>query len=354
MFDHLDDPVPFEPDNDFRAAVHVRVRRRRRRRRWTNGAISFVTVVVLVAASFVAYEWQRVDQVQRVHVAGLTPQPRGAPYNILLVGADAGGPSRHADTIMLVRIDEAGRTISAMSLPRDLLVRRLDGTLTRIGVVYEDGVQALVDTITADFDIEISRYVEVQFDGFRDLVDAVGGLRIDFPVPARDTYSGLAVDRPGCRTLDGDQALAYVRSRHYEYLDGGTWHEDARADLGRIARQQAALFSLFQHAQSAARSPGAIDRLVDAFRKHVVFDAGFSTRALVSLARFAASVPAGNARRDELPLTTYIKNSSPVLAVTAGANDIFRRYGAQHAVTSDNSPPIASTPAPLAASSPCS
>ncbi len=75
---------------------------------------------------------------------------------------------------------------------------------------------------------------------FAGLVDAVGGVNIDFPYPAFDTNSGLDVKQTGSVKLNGDQALAYVRSRHYtEIKEDGKPHEDPTADLGRVVRQQA-------------------------------------------------------------------------------------------------------------------
>ena len=75
MFEHLDDPFPFEPDDGFRARVHARVRRRRVRRRWAQGTVSLVTVVALLAGGFAAYEWRRLDGVPRVDVGGLADHP---------------------------------------------------------------------------------------------------------------------------------------------------------------------------------------------------------------------------------------------------------------------------------------
>jgi anionic cell wall polymer biosynthesis LytR-Cps2A-Psr (LCP) family protein len=81
--------------------------------------------------------------------------------------------------------------------------------------------------------------MEVDFVTFAGLVDAVGGVNIDFPYPAFDTQSGLDVKQSGSVKLNGQQALAYVRSRHYtEIKEDGKPHEDPTADLGRIGRQQ--------------------------------------------------------------------------------------------------------------------
>jgi anionic cell wall polymer biosynthesis LytR-Cps2A-Psr (LCP) family protein len=68
----------------------------------------------------------------------------------------------------------------------------------------------------------------------------VGGVKVPFEYPARDTNTGLDVPASGgeCYEFDGDHALAYVRSRHYEYQVDGEWETDGTSDLGRISRQQ--------------------------------------------------------------------------------------------------------------------
>jgi anionic cell wall polymer biosynthesis LytR-Cps2A-Psr (LCP) family protein len=86
--------------------------------------------------------------------------------------------------------------------------------------------------------------MEINFVSFAKLVDAVGGITVDFPYPARDTNSGLDVPKAGPTHLGGTQALAYVRSRYYEQLIDGTWQVDGTADLGRVQRQRVFLQAL--------------------------------------------------------------------------------------------------------------
>src|SRR3546814_14733832 len=83
----------------------------------------------------------------------------------------------------------------------------------------------------------INHYVQVDFAGFRDLVDAIDGVEVWFEHPARDRRSGLAVEQPGCIALGPEQALAYVRSRQSEQYVDGRWRTDPTADPGRISPQ---------------------------------------------------------------------------------------------------------------------
>src|SRR4029077_11443630 len=129
-----------------------------------------------------------------------------------------------------------------VSFPRDLWVSIAGtGSNERINTAYSvnDGPQRLIDTLRQDFGITINHYVELDFKSFKGIVDAVGGVPMSFQTPMRDRNSGLYVDTAGCTTLDGDQALAFARSRHLEYMDSKLkWVSDPSADLGRINRQQ--------------------------------------------------------------------------------------------------------------------
>ena len=79
------------------------------------------------------------------------------------------------------------------------------------------GPDQLVQTIEANFGIPIEHVVQIDFVGLEGAVDAIGGINIDFPYPAKDAYTGLNVTHPGASTLNGGYALAVARSRHYEY-----------------------------------------------------------------------------------------------------------------------------------------
>ena len=86
----------------------------------------------------------------------------------------------------------------------------------KINAAFNAGPQRVIETIEHDFDIPISHYLEVDFAGFRKIVNAIGTIPIYFPHPARDRKTGLDINTAGCQHLNGDQALAYVRSRYYE------------------------------------------------------------------------------------------------------------------------------------------
>jgi len=188
------------------------------------------------------------------------PEADPKAQNFLITGADNGAcvdpdspyagtfgdresMGERSDTIMVLRVDPAASRVAILSFPRDLYVEIADGGGTsRINSAYErDEPQRLADTIYENFDIPIDHYIQVDFCAFKTLVDAVGGVAVPFEFPARDDNTGLNVPDVGCYTFEGEHALAYVRSRHYEYEDppgSGNWMTDPTSDLGRISRQQ--------------------------------------------------------------------------------------------------------------------
>ena len=144
---------------------------------------------------------------------------------------------RRSDTIMVLRQERNGGA-ALMSLPRDLWVEIAGtGRSQRINTAYNEGPEQLAATVTQSLGIPIHHYVEVDFVGFKDIIDRLGGVEVCVGFAARDVRSGLSLNA-GCQVLDGVQALAFARSRYYEEWDGTDWKTDPRADLGRIERQQ--------------------------------------------------------------------------------------------------------------------
>jgi LCP family protein required for cell wall assembly len=233
-------------------------RRRRRIRVRRILAVVAVILVVGIVGSFL-YARSIFNGIERVEVSdSLTSAKHGTNY--LIVGSDSranvkqegdagfngsevpGG--QRSDTIMVLHLE--GGKVKMLSIPRDLYVDIAGtGDKGKINAAYNGGPPRLVDTVTQSLGIPIDRYMEVDFVSFAGLVDALGGVTINFPNPVVDTESGLNIPQAGPVELDGDMALAYVRSRHYTETINGRQVEDPTADLGRITRQQAFLRVVF-------------------------------------------------------------------------------------------------------------
>lgn len=183
---------------------------------------------------------------------------------------DEVGTSRRSDTIMVLRQERNGGA-ALMSLPRDLWVEIAGtGKSQRINTAYNEGADRLAATVSESLGIPIHHYVEVDFIGFKQIIDDLGGVEVCVAYGARDAKSGLQIN-PGCQVLDGVQALAFARSRTYEQWDGTDWVLDERADLGRIERQQlfmrAAVDGALRKLRSSPFSSGdVIDAVIDSVR----------------------------------------------------------------------------------------
>lgn len=245
---------PNDPSGQFDAPGPPR----RRPRRLGTLLVTMLVVAGASAAGVLVAANRRVDEIQRIVGLGAVLSPSNPNVeNYLLVGsdvrdcatteqdsegicgADAPTDGGRSDTIMILRRDKTGGPISLMSLPRDLWldIPGRDGP-NRINAAYRDGADVLIRTVTETLQIPIHHYIEVNFEGFKTLVDALGGVEICFDLPARDTHTGFYVAQPGCQVLDGVQGLAYARSRFYEEYVNGGWVADPRSDLSRIERQQ--------------------------------------------------------------------------------------------------------------------
>lgn len=191
---------------------------------------------------------------------------------------------QRADVMIIARVEPRSGRGLLVSLPRDLLVRNSAGSLRRINESFTGGPQGVVDVIKANFGIPIHHYVELDFAGFRSMVDAIGGVTMYVPSPVRDRKTGLDLPNPGCVLLDGKQALAWVRARSFTFLDGDRWRTDPTGDIGRIERQQQFLRRLMAQAvRKGAFNPLRADRLADAAIDNLKVDSTFEVRDALQL-----------------------------------------------------------------------
>jgi len=149
--------------------------------------------------------------------------------NILILGSDTreSGESGRADTIMILGLKMFRKSNSLLSIPRDSRVEIEGHGIGKINAAYfYEGQDLMVSTVKNLTDLKINHIIEMDFQGFKELVDAVGGVTINVSERLVDDKSGANFE-PGTYLMDGDQALAFVRSR-----------ATASADLGRIERQQ--------------------------------------------------------------------------------------------------------------------
>ena len=336
-------------------------------RRWPRRALItaniFVALCLLGAGGAYGYAVWRVGQIHKEKLTHLSTSHSsgggGAAFTVLIVGSDSrsalsgpdnaqfGGSStvggQRSDTTIVARIVPKYHEIMMMSLPRDLWVNIPGMGPNRINAAFDNGPDLLVETIEQDLHIPINHYIEVNFDTFRDITNAVGGVKFYFPTPAKDSYSLLNIPAAGCYNLTGDQALAFVRSRHYEYYANGEWNYEAESDLARIQRQQTFIKKMIVKAESKFDNPIALNDVIGGIVKNLTVDTGFSTGLLLELAKDFHSLDAATIPALTLPNYAY---------TTAGGADVLGLQQPQAAQTIAAFNAYGTTPPPKPAKKP--
>lgn len=306
MFDHLDDTLAAPIDDRFRDRTMRRGRRLRRRRRVAAGATACGSTIILGAAGLTWWGKEKLDDIDRVEIAGpalAPPTSPGEATTFLLVGSDSTGDmdpvdpvaagrtdeSNMADAIMLVRADPTGEDarLSVLSVPRDLWVDDADGAGTpgKINTTLANGgPELLVRSVSATLGVDVHHYVQLDMAGFRDVIDGAGGVQVAFAFPLRDPSTGFSVPGGECITLDGEQALAFVRSRHLEMQDAdGSWTPDPTGDRGRMENHQGfTAFVIGAMLRDEWRSPSGVTRALDLLADHATVDAELSDGDLLA------------------------------------------------------------------------
>lgn len=236
----------------------------------------------------------------------------GTTLTFLVVGSDSRerlddlaffGPAggERGDVIMLVHLDQATGEARMLSIPRDLWVDIPGNGEGKINSAYSYGGPTLmVQTIRENLGIEVNHYVEVDFVGFIEMVDELGGIEMTFPYPARDAKSGLSVEA-GTQMLDGEQALAFARSRKYQEYQNDAWVSVDASDLGRTQRQQEVVRAILTEMKTPA-SIAEAGQIAGSMAEHMTVDAAFATSSVASLAWDFRGVVTGSIDGQTLPV----------------------------------------------------
>jgi LCP family protein required for cell wall assembly len=269
----------------------VRQRRSGRGKRWIIRILMALVVIILALAGVAV--WTQTRMTNAGDLGALAP----GESVYLIVGSDSRqnlpddlGESfgdfagARADVIILAQVAEGRRQL--LSIPRDLRVDIPDRGIQKINAAYAfGGPNLLAETVAVATGIRPNHYLEVEFGGFARIVDALGGIELDFPYAARDLKSGLAVEA-GTQTVDGATALAYARSRLYEEFREGQWVSSGSGDIARTGRQREVLLKIMAAASSFSglvRSP----LVMTAVGSYLTADSGTN---VLSLARVGGAM----------------------------------------------------------------
>jgi LCP family protein required for cell wall assembly len=299
---------------------HSKKARKSRAKRLRRTGLLLVLVLILLGGSTYLYALFRFNQIHKVAVSSLSQTVPSQPFNILLVGDNTrqglnpaqakyfgsatqvgGGRS---DVTMIAHFNPANSTVSLVSIPRDLFVPIPNTHIAnRVDDALNLSPEQLVKTIEYDLGIPIQRYVELNFDSFQNVVNALGGVKMYFPMPIEDAYSGLNVQTPGCKVLNGFQALELVRARHLYYYDNGVWTEDPLGDLSRIRRDHEFLKVLAEQVRSQGLlNPVELNSVLGGITKYLTVDSGFTLNDMISIAEQFRNVSLSNTPTVTLPI----------------------------------------------------
>ncbi|MFZ4515778.1 MAG: LCP family protein [Acidimicrobiia bacterium] len=303
-----------------------------------------LVITTIVATGGLLYANFRVNadvaSIPRVEVNVDKALGPGKPANYLIIGSDTrsfvagsdeesafGDPKnqsgQRSDTMMIVHVEPQAKRTLVVSIPRDTWVTIPGIGQAKINAAFNKdiggGPDKVVETIKTNFDIPINHYVEVDFSSFKGVVDALGSIPVFFPYPTQDTVTGLNIKTPGCQKLDGDMALAYVRSRHFEEKVNGRWRSDPTADLGRIKRQQDFMRRVGGEAiKSGITNPLTARKLADSTLKKLQVDSAFESSDIYRLINSFRDVDPNDTERvrmETLPGTGAMRNGQSVLLV---------------------------------------
>jgi LCP family protein required for cell wall assembly len=285
-------------------------RSRKRTAAWVTGTLALV--LVLVAGAAAGYGWYLNHEIHRVDLRNLTSGPvkgdDAGTENILMIGStdrcalkvqnpayglcSQGVNGVNSDVVMILHLNPANHTVSILSIPRDLFVpnARSDGA-NKIDAALYQGPDRLIAAIEEDFGIPIQHFVELNFDSFINVVQALGGIKMYFPESVHDAYSGLNIQTTGCLSLNGTQALQVVRARHLQYKGPGVttddpnrWPHEAQSDIARIRRDHEFLRVLAAAVKAKGLSNPITDQqLVSGVAGQLTVDSGFSASAMIDL-----------------------------------------------------------------------
>jgi LCP family protein required for cell wall assembly len=215
--------------------------------------------------------------------------------------------------------------VALTSIPRDVMVQVADtGERSRINSAFardEGGPQNLIDTIKQNFDVTVNHYIQVEFESFPKVVDAIGGVPIWVPQAARDRSSGFYTDaHRQCVTLNGQEGLEFVRSRKMEIQVDGEWTQELQSDVHRVERQKIFVQRAMTDALAEVRSnPLRITQLIDIGVEHVTLDENLGIGDLRELAESFKGFDAGNLESYALPVLEDPLNPRATLVVDEAA-----------------------------------
>ena len=287
-------------------------------------------LVIVVAAVILAFSGigfaaatAATNNINRVPVFGLLDERADSDSgtNILMIGSDdrtglsaeersrlhvgQGDYGSNTDSMMIVHLADDG-SVDVVSIPRDSLADIPEHTgpkgitspasTQKINAAYSIGGPSLaVATVEKNTGVQIDHYMEINFAGFVSVVDSLGGVQLTLETPIDDEKAGINLSA-GPQTLDGAEALGFVRARYF----------DPTSDLGRMQRQQQFIGATFKQALSPATllNPVKLMTFLNATARAITVDDEFSNSEIWSLITRMRSVDPSQIVFQTVPVAT--------------------------------------------------
>jgi LCP family protein required for cell wall assembly len=237
-----------------------------------------------------------------------------AELKALRVGSVATAAGKRSDTMLLVHISKARDKAVLISIPRDTFAlipehktkagKVIPAQYSKINASFNWGdAPLLIQTIEEMTNLKIDHYVEINFAGFARIVDSIGGVEVCTKKNINDPKSHLILEA-GVHTLNGIEALKYVRTREF----------DGMGDLGRMQRQQAFMSAVLRKATSAGvlLNPVTMGSFINSALSAVTTDSGLTNSDLISLAKQMKSLSTSSVRTLTVPLSNLNYDSNGV------------------------------------------
>ncbi|WP_433499822.1 LCP family protein [Sphaerimonospora sp. CA-214678] len=329
------------------------------------GWVSIVMTSVLVIGTLTAYKTYRstlgligreksTDELDKNR-----PENQTGAINVLLVGSDTRtgdnkkygqymeNDGERTDTIMLLHVSPNRDGATLLSFPRDSMVMISACKNTKTGAVIpqhlaqinsafsDGGMRCTRRTIEDLTKIRIDHFVKVDFTGFKNIVNALGGVEICLPQAVNDKKSKLNLPA-GRQVVRGEAALGYVRLRHIG--DG--------SDIGRIKRQQVFISQVVKKATSRAllTDMGKLTAFIEATAQSVTMDDDLNTDTLIQIAQSASKLTAKGFKATTVPWEPYAPDKNRVQWKQPDAENLFSAIRNDTEVTPTASPSAAASP----------
>jgi LCP family protein required for cell wall assembly len=334
-----------------------------------------VILVIVLTGGYLIY--RHLDgNITKLSLGDLGPRPDKVvkknvphqPLNILLLGSDTRqGKGNHiggatpglSDTAIVLHLSADRKHAYGVSIPRDSMVKRPScerkdgngtdpGGLSMFNEAYAvGGASCTVKTVEHLTHIRMDHFVVIDFNGFKQMVDALGGVEVCLPEAVHDTIGHINLPA-GTYNVKGDQALNYVRVRHMISENG---------DIGRMKRQQAFLASMSHKAVSAGTliNPVRLYKFLDAATKSLTTDPGLAHLSkLVGLAKQLKGIGLGQIQFLTVPFEAYAPDPNRLVWSQPAANKLWHRLNNDMPLTKMQSEGVTTAKNPTPGASPTS